>query len=352
MSFVSPSSERAQEVLGCLEPLQRHFADGLNRLSVKDGDGRKLKPTRWLRDEGCHGGGHRLECTATALLNRCSLNISTIHYDDLPQKRLSSATALSCIVHPHNPAAPSMHMHISWTELRGQEGGWRLMADLNPSMPDTTQTRRFNDALSAIFVETPQGTLDKALAQGDRYFSIPALNRRRGVVHAYLEQWRTDDPAADLRLAERFGRRIVDAYLLLVADALKTTAVPDVASFETQLAYHTLYLFQVLTLDRGTSSGLLVHQQNDGGILGSLPNRVDPLLLASWRASMPSPQELLLDRILEVLPPLSPATLTPAIRLKLAQAVRAHYKAHPEALSLQARGDVLPPTVANHTETA
>jgi coproporphyrinogen III oxidase len=33
---------------------------------------------------------------------------------------------------------------------------------------------------------------------------------------------------------------------------------------------------------------------------------------------------------------------------RLAQTVRAHYRAHPEALQLQARGAVLPPTVANH----
>ena len=69
-----------------------------------------------------------------------------------------------------------------------------------------------------------------------------------------------------------------------------------------QLAYHTLYFFQVLTLDRGTTSGLLVHDQNDLGIMGSLPAWVD----------------------------------------------RAHYRAHPEAVALQAAGDVVPPTVATH----
>ena len=33
---------------------------------------------------------------------------------------------------------------------------------------------------------------------------------------------------------------------------------------------------------------------------------------------------------------------------RLAQVVRDHYTAHPEALQLQARGNVIPGTVANH----
>ena len=41
-----------------------------------------------------------------------------------------------------------------------------------------------------------------------------------------------------------------------------------------QLAYHTRYFYQVLLLDRGTTAGLLVHDDNDVGTLGSLPGQV------------------------------------------------------------------------------
>ncbi len=65
------------------------------------------------------------------------------------------------------------------------------------------------------------------------------------------------------------------------------------------------------------------------------------------------PQDELLTQIVEALPDDSPSVLTLAVRAALAQVVRAHYGRHPEALALQARGEVLPPTVANHaTETA
>ena len=86
------------------------------------------------------------------------------------------------------------------------------------------------------------------------------------------------------QFAELFGKGVIDSYLEILQSALATYPDADDAARAEQLAYHTLYLFQVLTLDRGTTSGLLVHDQNDLGIMGSLPARVDRDLLASWRS--------------------------------------------------------------------
>ena len=348
MTFTPAGSATAATVRALLERLQRRFAEGLDRLSQTHGDGLRLQPAQWLRDEGRHGGGHRLEATETALLNRASLNVSAIHYDDLPDKRLSSATALSCIVHPQHPRAPSMHMHVSWTELRDGRGGWRMMGDLNPAIPDGDDRAAFMDAFARGLSGAPEGTLATALTQGDLYFAIPALERHRGVAHAYLEQYNSEEPAADLELAEAFSVAVIDAYLAIVHGVLAAAAPPTPDERRAQLDYHSVYLLQVLTLDRGTSSGLLVHDQNDVGILGSLPNRVDPDLLRSWTTRLPAPQDRLLAQIADVLTDGKPSVLTPSVRESLAQTVRAHYRAHPEALALQARGDILPPTVANH----
>jgi len=41
--------------------------------------------------------------------------------------------------------------------------------------------------------------------------------------------------------------------------------------------------------------------------------------------------------------------VTDNVRASLAQVVRSHYRAHPEALALQASGNIIPPTVANHS---
>lgn len=342
-------SQRAQEALQLVTSLQHLFVEGLERI---DGAGSFVK-TSWLRDEGRHGGGSRYSTGDNAIFNRASVNVSQVHYDDDPSKKLGSATALSTIIHPRNPHAPSIHMHISWTEMKGggeKEGGgyWRMMADLNPSNPDPEHADAFRACLRAV----APGVYSEASAQGDRYFYIPALDRHRGVAHYYLENFYTDDAQADLELAKRLGVEVIGCYLDLINQTLESDDhVSDEAELA-QLAYHTLYFFQVLTLDRGTTSGLLVHDQNDVGIMGSLPSHVDKSLLVSWREKLPELQRELLDGLLVCLPEAEVNEVTVDVKKSLARAVRGFYQEHREALQFQASGNVIPPTVANHTSGA
>ncbi len=60
--------------------------------------------------------------------------LSQVHYDDDSEKNLKSATAISTIIHPNNPHVPSVHIHISLTQLRNTPSSWRIMADLNPGI--------------------------------------------------------------------------------------------------------------------------------------------------------------------------------------------------------------------------
>lgn len=344
MSRVVASSPDAAVALALVTELQRRFADALEAISTRHGHPIELQPISWLRDGGRHGGGTRLVAVDTPVFNRAAINVSGVHYDDDPNKRLSSATALSTIIHPQAPRAPSVHIHISWTEMRDGSAYWRVMGDLNPSIEDPEATGRFRDAMRAAAPELYQGAAD----QGDRYFSIPALGRHRGVTHYYLEGYSSGDRAADLAFARRFGEAAIDRYAEELDAALSSPGEPTDTERAAQLAYHTLYVFQVLTLDRGTTSGLLVHDQNDVGILGSLPARIDRALLASWAGDVPSPQGELVRELVAALPDEHPCELTDAVRAQLARVVRAHYRAHPEALKLQASGDVIPPTVDNH----
>lgn len=327
MNRTLATSPRAAAALALVESLQAHFVRGLESI------GGPFERVEWLRDGGTHGGGTRFQATTHDFFNNASVNVSQVHYDDDPKRPMASATALSTIVHPQHPLRPSVHIHVSFTELRSGKGTWRLMADLNPSNPNAEHTDRFRNAVAASI---PQ-LADRAREQGDRYFFIPALHRTRGVTHFYIE-----DFAGDGDTASHFGRAAIDSYLsLLSEESPMATDEQRVA----QLGYHTLYLFQVLTLDRGTTSGLLVHDQNDVGIMGSLPARVDPSLLASWEAKVPEVQRSLVRSIALAL---GTGDVTPTVRAALANIVRSHYRAHPEALELQASGDVIPPTVANH----
>ncbi len=327
-----------------VEQLQTHFVEQLNELSKVFGTNTPFEAIEWGRDGGKHGGGVRYVATDDTLFNRASVNISQVHYDDEPTKKLSSATAISTIIHPMHPHVPSIHMHISWTEMRDGKGYWRIMADLNPAIEDEEATNRFNVVLKAAAGEH----YDEGVAQGERYFNIPALGCHRGVAHFYLENFNSGDAETDVHFAQRFGTMMIDVYGAIVFEALENVIDPTEAELEQQLAYHTLYLFQVLTLDRGTTSGLLVHNQNDIGILGSIPRYVSKSLLASWKVQVQAPQDKLVDALLVALGEGDKVLVDEAVKQRLADAVREHYKEHPEALSMQASGDIVPPTVQNH----
>lgn len=338
-----PTSAGAKKAYEVIQALQLRFKRGLEGLS----SGESFEPIDWLRDQGRHGGGRRYARAGSPLFNRASINESVVHYEDLQEKRLRSATALSTIIHPENPHMPSMHMHISWTELRDGASYWRVMGDLNPSLPAGEYRDRFND----LFQRLGGGHYESGKEQGESYFYIPALGRHRGVSHFYLEGHRTESRSEDLRFARSFGEGVVDEYCRLFQEVLDRGEPVSAEERRRQLEYHTVYFFQVLTLDRGTTSGILVHDQNDVGILASLPARIAPALLKEWRDKVATPQEELLEGLLALLPggdELGAVELSDDLRARLAKVVREHYKKHPEALHLQASGGRIVPTVANH----
>jgi coproporphyrinogen III oxidase len=116
----------------------------------------------------------------------------------------------------------------------------------------------------------------------------------------------------------------------------------------------------VLTLDRGTTHGLLAHSQNDVGTLASLPGAIDRSLLTEWLQKLEQgsgnvshkPQDLLLREVLKVFPaagaegaagaagPVLGSPVTDESRKALANAVRTHYRAHREAVKMQADMDM------------
>ena len=343
---IPAKSLQAKEAYLLVEGLQAYFVSKLNALALAFGEGKSCDTVTWGRDCGKHGGGTRYETRDSVVFDRGSVNVSQVHYDDNERKKLGSATAISTIIHPRNPHAPSMHMHISWTQMKDGNGYWRVMADLNPSIISES------DLDKRIFSSTLQkvtGQLyEEGSAQGDRYFNIPALGRHRGVSHFYLEGYNSGDFETDKNFVLEIGEAVIDTYISILSAKLTVNRTFTQEDREEQLAYHTLYLFQVLTLDRGTTSGLLVHDQNDVGIMGSIPSHVNRDILASWVEKMTAPQDILVKELLQALPDEMPTPVEEKTKKALAKAVRKHYKKYPEALGMQASGERIPSTVDNH----
>ena len=344
MTRTRSSSPTAALAIELVEGLQLRFKRGLEHFVAERFGPDELAAVEWLRDEGRHGGGLRYVAVETPAFNRAAINVSHVHYEDEPERKLASASGISTIIHPRDPRAPSVHIHVSWTERKDGRGYWRMMADLNPSNAVEADTQSFAAALREAMGEH----YEAARAQGDRYFFIPALERCRGITHVYLEGYASGDAEADRALARRVGQAAIDRYLEILARAHERGGEPSPAQRERQLAYPTLSLLQVLTHDRGTTSGLIVHDQNDLGIMGSLPAFVDRELLASWEPRLPELQRPLLRGIVAALPQGSPSHVSEEVRAELARVLREFYRAHPEAIELQARGEALPPTIDNH----
>ncbi len=347
MLRIPAKSPQAKEAYGLVKGLQSYFVTKLNAVALSYGEGKSCEAVVWGRDGGKHGGGSRYEARDTIVFNSGSVNVSQVHYDDNEKKKLGSATAISTIIHPRNPHAPSMHMHISWTQMRDGYGYWRIMADLNPSILSESDLDK--KIFSATLKEATGTLYEEGAAQGDRYFNIPVLGRTRGVSHYYLEDYNSGNFEADKAFAKLVGESVIDKYIAILSAKLASYPNFTKEKSEEQLAYHTLYLFQVLTLDRGTTSGLLVHDQNDVGIMGSIPSHVNRNILEKWQELMPKPQDELVAALLKTLPNVSPTPVEEKTKKALANAVRKHYKKHPEALSMQASGDIIPPTVDNHS---
>jgi coproporphyrinogen III oxidase len=344
MDIILANSQNATKALYIVGHLQKRFVDKLNTLSLTLGENRPFEEISWLRDEGLHGGGNRFEFRDTTLFNTGSVNVSQVHYDELPEKNLKSATAISTIIHPQNPHVPSVHIHISLTELRDGSSYWRLMADLNPSIVYEEDTLKFTNDMKKVAGDT----FKEGVTQGDKYFNIPALKRTRGVSHFYLENYKGGQEVNDFAFAQLFGEQVIDSYVEIIENAIQTRVKISKEDKNLQLAYHTLYLFQVLTLDRGTTSGLMVHSQNDIGIMGSLPAKVNRELLLSWVRTVPSPQDKLVKSLVDCLD--IDGIVDEKVKAKLANAVREHYKQYPEALNMQASGNTIPATVNNHSQ--
>ena len=335
-------SQDAIKAYELVRALQKRFVDKLDDLSSKFGENKKFEEVNWLRNNGLYGGGSRFEARDEVLFNTASVNVSQVHYDEDLTKSLQSASAISTIIHPKNPNVPSIHIHISLTSFKDGNSYWRIMADLNPSLENMEDKKIFDECLKQISKEN----YEEGTKQGEKYFFIPALNRHRGVSHFYLENYKTEDKQKDFDFALDFGKSVIDTYIDIISNAFETRKTFSVQDIKKQLDYHTLYLFQVLTLDRGTTSGLLIHNENDVGIMGSLPKFVNKKLLTSWIENMQTPQNELLENIIASIE--DNGVINAQIKEKLAQTVRKHYKKHPDALKYQASGNTIPNTVNNH----
>ena len=83
--LVYSNSHAAGDAYRLVSRLQLTFVNGLETVARSVGMPCEMHNSEWFRDQGSHGGGNRFGLTGP-LFNRSSVNISQVHYDDLPGK--------------------------------------------------------------------------------------------------------------------------------------------------------------------------------------------------------------------------------------------------------------------------
>jgi len=345
-------SDESQDVEKELQRLQRHFLSSLDKISVG-----KVEPgwqaISWERDGGEHGGGNRYQKLNTPLFQNASVNFSAVHFEDKKKYPIDCATALSVILHPHNPYAPSLHFHISYVEPKGKTRApyWRMIVDLNPSMPlkSLSYANLFESVMKRVVVDSmsepsrgkrPRVNVEQffkhAVDFGNKYFYIPSLRKHRGVFHFFAPYVSLENVPTPKAFARKMGDEMIETYVKIVQSELEdhehSTLTED--DFEKQLLYHTMYFMQVMTLDRGTTHGILAHDQNDIGTLGSLPNFIDCEQLRLWATLLESPQCELLEQATAVLERTG-GHIDDQCRKSLAAVIRRHFKKYGSQASQQ-----------------
>lgn len=220
------------------------------------------------------------------------------------------------------------------------------MSSLSPVFEFPNDTKTFKATINSC---TRECIAKDAIEFGDKYYYMEPFGRTRGSSHMFIPYIECNKPGhmtdfVALGLTESMAKRTIYEYGRFMQRTLdehrpKTLTEEDYAA---QLEFHTVYFFQILVLDCVTTSFLLSHADNDIGILGCLPKRIDGALLTSWKEKIGEPQTILLDSLIECLPNKGEGVseITYETRADLAKAVRAYYREDLERLKGQAWMDM------------
>jgi coproporphyrinogen III oxidase len=232
----------------------------------------------WDRPDstGGHGGGGVMSVMKGQVFEKAGVNISTVHGEFSPEfaKQINGAaedprffaTGISLVIHPANPLVPAVHLNTRYLVTTKSWFGGGM--DLNPAIPDDTETATFHAALEAMCDRHDPAHYPAFRKWAEEYFWVPHRNRHRGVGGIFYDHLNSGDWNRDFSFTEDVGRTFVDLYPALVRQKMHLPFTPEQRL--AQLRYRGLYAEFNLVYDRGTTFGLKTGGNVDA-ILMSLP---------------------------------------------------------------------------------
>ncbi len=229
----------------------------------------------WDRPEG---GGGVMGLMRGRVFEKVGVNVSTVFGAFKPEfaKQIPGAdvnpefwaSGISLVAHPRSPHVPPVHMntrHIQTTKTWFGGG-----ADLNPIVPDDTDTKAFHARLKEACDGFDPEHYPRFKKWADDYFFLPHRNEHRGVGGIFYD-YLDDDPETHFAFTRAVGEAFLDIYPKIVRRHLdRPWSEADRAH---QMMRRGRYVEFNLLYDRGTQFGLKTGG-NTEAILMSLPPTV------------------------------------------------------------------------------
>ncbi len=188
------------------------------------------------------------------------------------------AVAISLIVHPVNPKAPTTHMNLRFFVVNADQPVWYFGGgyDLTPFYGYKEDAIHWHQTAARACAEH-YPTLK---AQCDEYFYLTHRKESRGIGGIFFDDWTVGGFEKSFTFAKNVGDTFLEAYLPIL-NRRKTEPYSD-AERNFQLYRRGRYAEFNLAIDRGTKYGLQSGRRIES-VLASLPP------LARWEYNYVAP---------------------------------------------------------------
>lgn len=276
---------------------------------------RKFRADTWTRPNG--GGGISCVLQDGGVFDKAGVNTSIV-YGTLPRSAIEKmrvnhkaldpevesleffAAGLSCVLHPQNPNAPTVHFNYRYFETmdaRGNCNAWWFGGgtDLTPSYLYDEDTIHFHRTIKEACDKHDRDYYPRFKQWCDKYFHIPHRGETRGVGGIFFDD--LDEEEKDQEQLFSFVQDCLTAFLPSYLPLISKRK--DMPFTEQEKEWQQLrrgrYVEFNLVHDRGTSFGLNTPGARVESILMSLP------LTARWMYMHDTQKGSREERLLKVL---------------------------------------------------
>ena len=203
------------------------------------------------------------------------------------------AVAISMIMHPRNPFAPTFHANLRFFSVNNEHWHFGGGFDLTPFYPFAEDVLHWHRMAKAACDPYGEDLYPRFKDWCDDYFYLGHRKEPRGVGGLFFDDWNEGGFEKSFALTKSIGDHILPAYLPIL-ERRKDTPYGD-NEREFQLYRRGRYAEFNLAIDRGTAYGIQSGRRIES-VLASMPPRA--IWKYNWHPEPGSPEAVLYDEYL------------------------------------------------------